>query len=186
MAVSVVSVCNSALIKIGAARISSITQDTKSAIALNAIFAQIRDEVMAAHPWNFAIKRATLAPTSTEPEYEFDYEYDKPSDMLRILNTYPDDIDYQEENNKILTSESELLLRYIYRQDDPSTWSPGFAEALAWRLAREVCYNLTGNATMVQVCDEGYKKALAEARFVDGSVGTPQVLEADLWTQARR
>lgn len=185
MPVTQVSVCNSALVKVGADRISSITQNTKSAILLNAIFNQTRDNVLRAHPWNFAMKRATLAPTSTTPEFEWDYQYDKPSDMLRVWETYPDDIPHIIEGEKILTDESSLDVRYIYRQDDPATWDACFAEALAWNLAEQIALALTGSLNIQKACADGYKRALAEARSMDGMEGAIKGLEIDDWILAR-
>jgi len=58
---SAVGVANIALSKIGAQRIVSMTEATENARLLNAIYGTIRDEVLRAHPWNFAIKRIAPA-----------------------------------------------------------------------------------------------------------------------------
>ena len=47
---SVVGICNLALTKLGAARITSLTDDTKQARALNAIYEATRDAELAAQP----------------------------------------------------------------------------------------------------------------------------------------
>jgi len=192
MAISEVSVCNSALIKIGADRISSRTENVKSAICLNAIFDQIRDCELRDHPWNFAILRTTLAPTSTTPNSEYDYEYDLPSDCLRVLAVLLDvdddgteDYDYVIEAGKILIDESSIYVKYIKREDDPSEWDPSFAEALAWRLAREVAFNLTQSVSVVEMCEKGYRAAIAQARASDGMEGVLKSLVADDWTNER-
>lgn len=186
MSVSKVSVCNSALIKVGAERISSITQDTKRAILLNAIYDQVRDAVLRAHRWNFALKRTTLTPTSDTPEWGYDYEYDVPNDCLRVLDVDPDDIEFVVEGGKIRTDESSLDVLYVQRQDDESEWDPCFAEAVACRLACEIAYNLTQSATLVAQCEQKYKAVLAEARSMDGAEGVLKILEADDWTLSRR
>lgn len=189
MPVTQLTVCNSALIKIGSDRISSITQDTRAAVLLNAIWSQTLDSVLRAHPWNFAITRAELAPTSDEPAFEWDYEYDLPSDCLRVLDLMDgndEDIEFVIEDQKILTNESTIYARYIYRNDDPSSWDACFAEALAWRLAKEVVMSLSGNAALVEVCDKAYMKQLAEARTMDGAEGIIKGLESNTWTNARR
>lgn len=189
MSVSKLSVCNSALVKVGADRISSITQDVKRATLLNAVYDEVRDAVLRAHPWNFAVVRASLTPTSTTPEFGYDFQYDEPNDCLRLLNVYvddSDDIDWVSEQRKILTDESAIDVKYIFRQDDESEWDACFAEAMAWRLAKEVAYNLTQSVTLAQMCEKEYGMVLAEARSMDGSEGVPPPVEIDTWTLARK
>lgn len=190
MPVTQVSICNSALVKVGADLISSISQDTRSANLLNALWDQVRDSVLRAHPWNFAIKRATLAPTANTPEFEYTYEFDVPSDCLRVLDIYsevsPGSIEFVVENSKILCEEEEIDVTYIYRNENMESWDSCFAEAMAWRLAREIAYGLTQSAALVTVCEEGYRRSLAEARSMDGTEGTIKSLGADEWLLSRR
>ena len=53
---SEVSICNSALIKLGASRIASLTEDSKEAKLCYEQYPILRDEVQASHPWNFCTK----------------------------------------------------------------------------------------------------------------------------------
>ncbi len=188
MSVNQVSICNSALAKIGADQISSITQDTKSATICNRLFNYIRDEVLRAHPWNFALKRTTLTPDSDTPDSEYDYQYQLPSDSLRVLETPEDDsLDWVVEGRKILTNEpEELAIKYIYRHEDPSEWDSMFAEAFAWRLAADLSYALTQSLPLFDYCMKQYKAMLAEARSIDGMEGKIKVLVADEWINARK
>jgi hypothetical protein len=192
VAVDQVSICNSALIKVGAARISSITQDRREAVLLNALWDQQRDYVLRAHKWNFATKRVTLAPTSDEPEFGYDYEYELPTDCLRFLATDPDDIDYVVEANgdgdsRVLrTNESSIDGLYIFRCDNISMWDSCFVEALAWKLAAEIAYPLTQSMTLSDSCFKKYMSILSEARSIDGAEGIMRDLVADTWTNARR
>jgi len=55
---SPVGIANIALSKVGATRIVSFTENTENARLLNSIYGTIRDEVLRAHPWNFAVTRA--------------------------------------------------------------------------------------------------------------------------------
>lgn len=188
MAVSQISICNSALAKIGADPISSITEETKAARIANRIFTFLRDEVLRSHPWNFSIKRTTLNPDGDTPDSEYDYQYILPSDCLRVLDTPDDDsLDWVVEGGKILTDQdTELPIRYIYRNEDPSSWDSMFAEALAWRLAADMSYSITQSLALFQYCMDAYKRQLAEARSVDGLEGRIKSLVADEWTNARR
>ena len=53
-------IANLALVRIGAERITSLTDGSRNANEINAVFTLIRDEVLRSHPWNFAIRVADL------------------------------------------------------------------------------------------------------------------------------
>jgi hypothetical protein len=182
-----INIVNSALLKLGATRISSITQNTKSAIHMNAIWAQILDCVLRAHPWHFAKKRVTLVPNATTPPYEYDFTYDLPGDWIRPLEPEHNDCDFVVESNQILTNWNPLNIAYIFRNTDPSTWDACFCEAMAWRLANEAAYDLTQNTAVVGWTAKGYLAQLAEARAMNGVENNNfPALEADTWTDARK
>lgn len=195
MPVTQVSICNRSLIRCGAARIQSISENTPAAVLLNAIYNQTRDDVLRAHPWNFAVKRVVLAPTATTPEWGFDYQYDLPNDCLRLLpGVYNGDgsvAEHQVESDAdgtskvIRTDESELEVRYIMRHENEAFWDSNFASAFAWKLAMEIAYSLTQSVALVQACEKAYRAALAEARSMDGVEGSAPQLEADDWTNSR-
>jgi hypothetical protein len=190
MPVTQTDVVNSALVKLGTDTISDISENNKAANTMRAIYDLSMDEVLRAHPWNFAIKRAVLAPTSDTPDFGYDYEYDLPSDCLRAWTLYSDtgidDIDWVVEGRKILTDEESVSLIYIYRNDDPAAWDACFAEAFSWYLAWKASYALTQSSTVSQLMERGYKASLSEARSMDGMEGKIQGLEADIWSKARR
>ena len=61
------------------------------------------------HPWNFAIKEVTLTGSPITNPQDFTYEYDKPTDYLKIFKLVPDTVEYQIIGDKIVadTSRSE-------------------------------------------------------------------------------
>jgi hypothetical protein len=52
-------IVNLALTRLGDLRIASLSDATAAGEAATAVYAALRDEVLRAHPWNFAIQRAT-------------------------------------------------------------------------------------------------------------------------------
>jgi hypothetical protein len=193
MTVTAVSVANSALVKVGADRISALTENVQGARLINTIFEPVRDEVLRAHPWNFAIKRALLAPTSTTPTFEYDYEYDLPADVLRVLTIAEnidddgtDDLKWDVEGRNLLCDISAVYIKYIKRAEDWSEWDNVFAEAMAWRLAWGVAYALTQSSSVVKLMETGYKAAIAQARSFDGMEGSVKILIADTWIDSRK
>jgi hypothetical protein len=186
MAITQIGICNSALTLLGCDLISSITQETKSARLLNGIWDLSRDEVIRAHRWNFATKRAVLAPTATAPDFEWDYAFDIPNDCLRILEPDSNDLQFVVENGQILCDEDSLNFKYVYRNEDESSWDASFARAMALYLAKEICYAMTQSLALTESIEKRYMMALAEAKFNDGSEGTMPDLESFSWTDVRR
>lgn len=184
--VSKVSICNSALSKLGAERITSLTEDSRTASACNEQFDKLRDEVLAAHPWNFATKRASLAQTSTTPEFDYDLEYQLPSDCLRVIGTNNDyDDPWVVENGKLLTNATEVKIKYIFRNEDVHTYSPNFQEALALRIAADLAYNINQSVTQVELLTNMYERFIKKCRSFDAQEGTPQAYAVDTWTSKR-
>ena len=126
MAYSDVGIANIALIRIGAKRISSLTEDSESAIVVNAVWQYIRDEVLSARDWHFAKVRVALAKNVTTPAYNFDYAYTIPSDFLRLCRQ--DRMDASVFPSGLYSEEfftGQLYLNNVYYQYKIETISDG-------------------------------------------------------------
>ena len=187
MADSEVAICNSALSKLGASRITNLDDDSKSAKLCKEQFPKLRDEVLRAHPWNFAIARATLSELATSPEYDFDNQYPMPADALRILSTDLErPIIWAVEGRMILCNASSLKVRYIKKITDTTQFDVNFDEALALRLASDLAYALVQSSTLQAQLFNVYTSQLAIARSMDAQEGNyKRMITADVWTDAR-
>jgi hypothetical protein len=182
-----IGICNGALTAVGSDSISDITEPNKRARTLNAIWDATRQEVLAAHNWNPATMRATLAPNGNTPAHTYDYEYDCPNDCLRVVGLEPDDIDFVVENKKVLCDEGESIdVVYIFDQTDYSAWTPLMASAMEWKLAAKVAYAFTQSTTLADKCEKKFLAVLAEARSFDGAEGKMKALVSTSWIDARR
>ena len=187
---SIVEICNRALQKLGAERITSLTQDSENARTINVCFDAVRDAELRAHPWNFAIKRVQLAADSTAPAFTYDNAFTLPSDFLRLLPPDDDynynDLDWQIEGKKILTNDgAPLNVRYIYRVSDPNQYDSLFVEALACRLAVELCEQLTQSNTKAQIVRDDYVRAIREAKRLNAFENKPAEQQTDTWITCR-
>src|SRR3546814_13239477 len=63
----VTGICNSALAKIGAARITALGEASRNASLCAELYDKCRDDLLRAHSWNFATARAKLARADTAP-----------------------------------------------------------------------------------------------------------------------
>ena len=179
------SICNSALIKIGAERINSLTETNKRAQLCNEQYSKVRDEVLRSHPWNFAITRASFSQLSSTPAFGYTYEYAIPSDCLRILDLSDEATEWKQEGNKILTDSATIKARYIKRVTAPAEYDSFFIEALALRLATDLSYSLVQSTTLSNMLITQYQAHLSLARSYDAQEGTPPDLIDDSFVEAR-
>ena len=186
MATTAVSICNSALVKVGAERITSLDESTPGAIACNEQFTKIRDEVLRAHPWNCVIARVELASVADyeDPMGEWTAQFSLPSDCLRVLRT-KDDVDYKIEGRYLLSNDSECSIQYIKRETDYSKYDPMLLECLSLRLAVELAYLITQSKSVAELLMIQYKALLSEARSADGQEGTADDAVVTDWTESR-
>ena len=77
-----VAFCNQALGLLGATEIA-VDGTSQNHTYCETFFAQARDEILVAHKWNFASKRAYAIQTAN-PLFGFDNAFTKPSDCLKV------------------------------------------------------------------------------------------------------
>ena len=183
--VSETSIVNSALIKIGAERINSITETGNVAIIAKERYPFIRDIVLQEHPWNCAIKRVSLGLLTTAPSFEFDNAFQLPLDRLKVLNIEEVRDEYRIEGELLLTNAAAVKIKYIFRQTNTSTYSPMLAETISTRLASDMAYSVTQSRTLARDLFLQYKDLVKQARSVDSQEGTPADLDVNEWLQSR-
>lgn len=181
MAANPTSICNLALAHLGDAAIMSLDDNSPEAALCNRFYEQTRDEVIQSHPWNFAIRRANLSLLAEAPPFGWGYQYQLPTDCLRILQlngyeVYQADGIFVVEGGKMLTNSDAAQIRYIQRIEDATMFPPLFVEALALKLATRLAKPLTGSASEVERLLAEYEritKPLAIRK--DASEGRPKV-----------
>lgn len=181
-----VQIYNIALRSIGAAQLTATTDDVESARILNDIYEHIRDEVLAAHPWNFAIiySASLTIDTAAEPEFGYDYAYDLPSDCLRVIKMSVDE-PFKKVGQHLYTDESEVYIEYISQVSTTTLFSPLFVTTLAARLAAEVAYPLSNSTDLAGAKYNEYLNKLKLARSVDAQEGTFEKDEETSWIDDR-
>lgn len=182
-----VSICSNALRKLGDASITSLTEDSKRAILCNALYAETRDAVLRAYPWNFAIARQALALNSTAPAFEFGSNFTLPTDpyCLRALKMYGSDQEWKVEGRKLLTNDTAVNLVYIARITDTAEFDTLFIQTLEARLAAEMAYAITGNNTLRVDFFAEYEDKLKEARSMDAQEGYADMFESVILSEVR-
>lgn len=199
MATSDVAIANLALTKLGDLRITSLTDNTKPAREINAIYGMLRDKLQRTYNWRFCVKRASLAADVATPTFDYSFQYSLPADCLRVLqiNAYypaPDLSDlissggqeYVIEAGKILTrSSGSLNLRYLSRISDPTKFDVAFDEAFAALLAYNVCEALTQSDAKKNAALRDYRLCLTEAVRANAIENPPESIADTTWLSVR-
>ena len=196
---SQVNIANRALTKLGASRIISFGDDNKQSRAILSMFDIVRDAELRSHIWSFSVKRDSLPALTSTPAWGFSYEYQMPSDSLRLLMV--NDIyngpsmedyrnqpvaDYSLEGNKILANfAAPLKIRYVSRVTDTTQWDSMFVEAFACRLAMELAEDLTQSNTKRELAQNEYMAALRGAIRASSVEQPAQALPDNSWLLSR-
>lgn len=182
---SKVEIANLALQRIGEEAITSLSDDSDRARAINRIYdSELRAELRS-HPWNCALKQASLAALEDEPLFDYDQMFQLPSDCLRIL---PDSeaTDWKVVGRKLYTNDSgPIELWYIYEITDPNEMDALLVEAFASRLAWKVSPRLTNSRTTTDEAKQSYFDAIREARKVNAFEKIADERPEDDWIVAR-
>lgn len=191
MATSVVSIWNLALAKLGAGRVSSQDEDSVQQRECNACYDHLRDTELRQRAWIFAIKRASLPQSATQPAFGFDAAYPLPADCLRPLLPQRTYLDWQLEQidgaPAILTNDGAPLdIRYIAQVTDPTRFDEHFVEMLACKMAEHMCEALTQSSAKKEAAREDYRVARNLARQLNAYAKQPTDPPEDAWVAARR
>lgn len=196
MAASVVDICNQALYLLGHDPITALDDGTRRANLCNLLWPEVRDAVLADHPWNCAVVRDELAQDATDPEFGYENRFALPTDpyCLRVLSTDQDK--YMDENGQqaypweiegrfLVINTMTVKIKYVARVIDVTQYSPKLVTAIAAKLAAELAFPITKNNGVRAQMEELYDRKIAEAKIVDAQEGTPLPFESNALWNAR-
>lgn len=175
---------------LGGNQITSRQENSPSAKTMDALYDGCRDRVLRECPWNFAVKRESLASDGTPAWGDFAYTYPVPSDFLYMMHTQ-DFEDYTIEAGKIVANATgnvtggALKIKYIARITDAAAFDTLFTEALAYRLAYEACERITQSNTKKADLFQEYELTMTRAKRINGQEDSPEDYVKDEWLQAR-
>lgn len=184
---SIVDMCNLALGHVGdEAVVSSIDppDGTTQAVHCARFYPIVRDALLERYNWGFALKRVALAELSTSTTTNWIYEYQLPADNIKPIAVLPAGADYlpssndsyaqmfKREGDRILTNVPDATMIYVFRQADPTRYTPLFVETfalmLAARLAGPIIKGKEGRAVAKDLAQTA-EITLARATAADGN-----------------
>ena len=167
---------------VGAPSLSSL-DDSRLAIALR-IYEAARDETLAAHTWNFAIKRSTaLSSTGSNPTYEFTNSWTLPSDCLRVLEVYDSANAWVptawriEAGALVCNLSSAPKIKYILKETDTTKYSSAFVNALVYLLASKLA-PIAGQPALSAQNYEVYMRTIVTAKLSDDKESGSDIITA--------
>ncbi len=164
-----IQIVNKALLKLGQETINNLTDQNERAKTANEIFASVRDTLLCSYRWAFATKRASISADATAPAFGWTTRYALPEDFLRLSEIcnadYRETDNYEIEGGYILCNyETPLKIKYVSRITTSSIFPPYFCEALACKLAFELCERLKQDQARKQTLMQEYALAISEAK----------------------
>lgn len=176
---SVVDICNLALARLAdVASLSAIDPPEGSAQAdhCEAFYPIARDTLLSGHNWDFATKKARLACLTEDNENRV-YVYVLPSKCIKVIKIYSESdseqtaLEFTMEASDaglrtIVTSETDVWLKYVERVEESDRFSPLFVDALAWLLASYLAgpiYKGESATAVIKQCNTMLSSVIAQA-----------------------
>lgn len=179
------SIANRALQILGDSPVTDINDNNTRAKEMKRAYDPVRRQMLRAYKWNFARKRAILAPDTTAPLHTLAVAYTWPADAIRIL-PQRDDTDWVIEGRKILTDTgTQLDIIYIYNVEDTNEFDDAFSEALSAKIAMETVEKITGSISKFDKAEKQYNMAIRTARRISAFEQQSEEPPDDTWLLAR-
>ena len=163
-----------ALNKIGELPVTSLTESSVNQRLLSANYDDDLKAVLEMHSWKFARVLVQLAAT-TAPAFGYDVAYQLPTDFVKIVYLNNTDPEYRERfsfdivGDQLHTNETTAKIVYISNATGEGRFSPGFVDALATYIGRNIAYTRTKSQPLMERMDAMFDKALARAKRSDSA-----------------
>lgn len=172
------AIVNEGLVRLGVPPIGSLSDQSAQALSIASIYHNVRDELIADHPWVFAVQEKRLASIEVDDidlrYQDFQRVYQMPSDCLRALGLTCC-MGYQISGNQLYTDSQEATLLYIYRAP-VSLWPAYFRELVAKEMSAALAMTLTDSTTRTEMFYTLARQARQRARSIDSQQTPNRVL----------
>jgi len=188
-----IEVSNMALFAIGVDRITSFDQDTDSSMLCKMYYPIVEKRILAEYDWNFARRTVDIYEVETNDEYKnYKYSFNLPADYVAARRVRPEQyyeiydndtlrcnrcgvktVEYvsEEDYNIVIEREVNFLeLTYTKNYPDPMKYNPAFMQYLAYSIASEIAFMLTGDKSVVQMAIDLSNSYQDIARVEDASI----------------
>lgn len=174
-----IGIINRALQHLGVASISSLTENSRGAKAMAKAYDSVLLAELRKNIWRFAVKRAQLAASGSQPIFGKTNYFPLPGDFVRLApeeaNFHdPRSRDWEIEGSNIVSSDGAPIdVRYVSSSIQESQFDVLFAEGFAAALARACCEEITNSNTKLQAIAAVYDDAIKAARKTNSIESRP-------------
>lgn len=180
MPLSDVELCSAALVKIGAAAITSFEDETAEADVAKRLYELTLRGLITCHPWHFTMAQDELAGLDEEPQAGFSGAFALPEDALRTISAGADSratgLIYHVAGTRLFADADRIFLSY-QRRPSASEFPPFFVQAFLARLAAEFCIPLTEGTSRSEVLHKIAAAELKVAKLADSQQATPRAVD---------
>jgi hypothetical protein len=180
MALNDVALCSRALIRLGAAPITSFADGTAESEIAGALFGPTRDALLSAYAWSFATGQAALTELAESPVADYSRAFQLPNDLLRAISAGSGGkgrgLKYRIARGALHAEAQDVILTYIFRPEEEE-FPPYFDMVLIARLAAEFCIPVTENTTRAEALFRMADQEFARARQIDAQQDTPGAID---------
>jgi len=202
-----VSICNKALVFLGASKITSFSDASAAADACNSLYKEVKASTLAMYSWTFSLGKATLAQETTSPVSEWTYQFALPNDMLSgvpravrasttagspIIKNW--EIGQSSVGGTVLFSDEETITIDYQKDVNEGALPTYFVTLLAYQLAWHLAETMTDQTTKLELWrsialgtpGEGMRGGyFRQAVSIDSAGQTPGVISDYMLTEIR-
>lgn len=186
---SAISVANIALVDLGEAPITSLSDAKKNATLVNARINDIRRFVLRTHPWNAAKRQIQLAASATIPLFRWQSKYPLPADFIRFYDEdqlTQDMTLWEVMDGHLYTNVAGVLdCEYIFDLQDYTKMDPALIHVIAYNIVSELGLAITQNPSRVTLALSVMQAKYDIARFINAQERSPKEWDVDVLLRAR-
>jgi len=165
-----VSICNTALLYVGADEITAFNDASREAKICNQIYETTKLSMLQKFPWRFSLRTRQVSKLATPPAEIENFRYENafliPAESLRIIRTDQPSDDYIIVGDNIFSNEDEIRVE-MQIDPDESVLPDYFINALEFELAARLAMALTDDGGKYQIFQQKPDVELSRAKNVD-------------------